>query len=74
MSDALEENDWKTSTGGRNIINPLFAADIYALVKEEHYLEAPTERLDKAKYKMANSADRTKLMRLSPRIGGHTMV
>ena len=62
MSDALEEHDGKVSIG--NITNLRFAADINALAEEEQELEALVESLDKTctRYKMAISAEKTKLM------------
>ena len=64
MSDALEEHDRKVSIGGRNITNLQFADDIDALAEEEQELEALVESLDKTctRYKMAISAEKTKLM------------
>ena len=62
MSDALEEHDGKVSIGGRNITNLRFADDIDALAEEEQELEALVESLDKTRYKMAISAEKTKLM------------
>ena len=62
MSDALEEHDGKDSIGGRNIINLRLADDIDALAEEEQELEALIESLDKTRYKMEISAEKTKLM------------
>ena len=64
MSDTLEEHDGKVSIGGRNTTNLRFADDIDALAEEEQELEALVESLDKTctRYKMENSADKTKLM------------
>ena len=62
MSDALEEHDGKVSIGGRNITNLRFADDIDALAEEEQELEALVESLDKTRYKMEISAEKTKLM------------
>ena len=47
MSDALEEQNGKTSIGGTNITNLRFADDIDALAEEEQELEALVESLDK---------------------------
>ena len=67
MSDALEEHDGKVSIGGRNITNLRFANDIDAQAEEEQELEALVESLDKTctRYKMAISAEKTKLMKKS---------
>ena len=64
MSDALEEHDGTVSIGGRNITNLRFADDIDAQAEEEQELEALVESLDKTytRYKMAISAEKTKLM------------
>ena len=62
MSDALEEHDGTVSIGGRNITNLRFADDIDALAEEEQELEALVESLDKTRYKMEISAEKTKLM------------
>ncbi|MEW8246553.1 MAG: hypothetical protein AB2768_11055 [Candidatus Thiodiazotropha endolucinida] len=62
MSDAPEEHDGKVSLGGRNITNLQFAYDIDALAEEEQELEAMVKSLDKTRYKMEISAEKTKLM------------
>ena len=64
MSDAVEEHDGKVSIGGRNITNLRFADDIDALAEEEQELEALVGCLYKTctRYKMAISAEKTKLM------------
>ena len=64
MSDVLEEHDGKVSIGGRNITNLRFADYIDVLAEEEQKLEALVENLDKTctRYKMAISAEKTKLM------------
>ena len=61
---ALEEQDGKASTGGRNITNLRFADDIDALADEKQEQEALVESLDKTctRYKMEISAEKTKLM------------
>ena len=63
MSDALEKHDGKVSIGSRDITNLRFAYDIDALAEEQE-LETLVESLDKTctKYKMAISAEKTKLM------------
>ena len=48
MSDALGEHDGNFSTGGRTIINSLFADVIDALAEEELELEALGDSLDKS--------------------------
>ena len=62
MSDALKEHDGKVSLGGRNMTNLRFADDIDALAEEEQELDALIESLDKTRYKMEISAEKTKLM------------
>ena len=64
MSDALEENDWKVSIGGRNITNLRFANDHETLAEKQQDLEALVESLHKSctKYKMEIGAEKTKLM------------
>ena len=64
LSDALEEHERKVNIGCRNITSLRFTDDIDALAEEEQELEALVERLDKTctRYKMANSAEKTKLM------------
>ena len=64
MSDALEEHDGKVSIGGINITNLRFVDDIDALAEEEQELEALVGSLDKTctRYKLENSAEKTKLM------------
>ena len=54
----------RLSISGRNISNLRFADDIDALAEEEQELEALVESLDKTctRYKMAISAEKTKLM------------
>ena len=64
MTDVLEEHAEKVSTGGRFIINLLFADDIDALAEEEQEIKAVIESLDETctRYKMKTSAKKTRLM------------
>ena len=64
MPDALEEHDGKVSIDGWNITILRFAEDIDTLAEEEQELETLLESLDKTytRYKMENSAEKTKLM------------
>ena len=64
MSDILEEHGSRVSIGGRNITNLEFADDTDALAEEEQELQALVESFDKAcaRYKMAISAEKTRLM------------
>ena len=65
FSDALEEHDGKNRIGGRNITNQPLVDDLDVLSEEEQeIIEAIFESLHKTctRYKMENSAEKTKLM------------
>ena len=64
MSDTLEERGRRVSLGGRNIANLEFANDTDALAEEEQELLALVESFDITctRYKMAISAEKTRLM------------
>ena len=64
MPDVLEEHDGKVTIDGRNITNLRLAEDKDTLAEEEQELETLVKSLVKTytRYKMENSAEKTKLM------------